>query len=226
MSPGRLLGFVAVAVPALVAAAVALPHSPAGLRDLLVTVGPAAPAIALAAWLVLTPALFPGTLLAATAGLAFGALGGAALAFAGALLGGLAAFALARTVARDAAERLVARSARLAAVHALLERRGFAATLAARLTPGVPATALHYAAGVSPVRPRAFAAAIAVGALLRTVPYAVLGAGLASGSLLTLAVTAGSIALGGLAAAVLVRRLRYAGRRPASPLGDGSPPST
>jgi len=51
-------------------------------------------------------------------------------------------------------------------VGALLERRGFAAVLAARLLPGVPATALHYACGMSPARTRAFAGAIAVGALL------------------------------------------------------------
>ena len=74
--------------------------------------------------------------------------------------------------------------------------------------PGVPATGLHYAAGASPVRYRAFAAAIAIGALVRTAPYAVLGQGLASGSILTLLLAGGSIALGGLAAIVLIDRLR------------------
>jgi hypothetical protein len=43
---------------------------------------------------------------------------------------------------------------------------------------------------------------------LRTVPYALLGDGLGSGSLLTTVVAAGSIVLSGLAAAVLVRRIR------------------
>jgi uncharacterized membrane protein YdjX (TVP38/TMEM64 family) len=187
---------------------VLLPHSPAGLRELLLAVGPTAPAIALGAWIVLTPALFPGSVLAAAGGLAFGALGGAALAFGGALAGGLAAFTLARTGARGPAERLIARSRKLARLDSLLERRGFAAILASRLMPGVPATALHYAAGVSQVRPRAFAAAIAVGALLRTVPYALLGTGLASGSALTLLVAGSSIALGAVAAAALFRHIR------------------
>lgn len=208
MPSHRLLCLVIPAVAAVGAAAVLLPHSPAGLRELLVAVGPAAPAIALGAWILLTPALFPGSVLAAAGGLAFGALGGAALAFGGALAGGLAAFALARTVARGPAERLIARSTRLVSIDSLLERRGFAAILASRLMPGVPATALHYAAGVSQVRPRAFAAAIAVGALLRTVPYALLGTGLASGSALTLLVAGGSIALGAVAAAALVRHIR------------------
>ena len=74
-----------------------LPHSPSGLRGLLAEAGPAAPLIALAAWILLTPAMFPGTVLAAASGLAFGASGGSLLAFGGAVAGGLTAFALART---------------------------------------------------------------------------------------------------------------------------------
>jgi uncharacterized membrane protein YdjX (TVP38/TMEM64 family) len=213
MPSRRLVGLIAVAIPAFVAAVVLLPHSPSGLRELLLSVGPAAPAIAIAAWIVLTPALFPGTVMAAAGGLAFGMLGGAALAFGGAVAGGLAAFALARTAARGPVQRLVVRKPRLARIHALIERRGFAAILAARLTPGVPATALHYAAGASPVRARAFAGAIAIGALLRTVPYALLGQGLGSGSLAALLVAAASIALSAVVAAVLVRQIR----RPAAP---------
>ena len=208
MPPRSLIAVAAVAIAAFAAAATLLPHSPSALHELVLSVGPAAPVIALAAWIVLTPALFPGTAMAAAGGLAFGALGGAALAWGGAVAGGMAAFFLARTAARAPVERLARRHSRLVRVHALLERRGFAAVLAARLTPGVPATGLHYAAGVSPVGARAFAGAIAIGALLRTVPYAVLGQGLASGSIATMLVAAGSIALGGLAAAVLVRQLR------------------
>jgi uncharacterized membrane protein YdjX (TVP38/TMEM64 family) len=208
MASRRLIALALLALPLIVAAALLLPHSPTGLRELLVGAGPLAPLIALAAWVVLTPVLFPGTVLAAAGGLAFGAVAGAGLAFGGAVAGGLAAFLLARTAGRGAAERFVARHARLARLDALLRRRGFAAILAARLMPGMPVGGLHYAAGVSPVRPRAFVAAMTVGALLRTVPYAVLGTGLASGSMPTIAVAAGSIGLGGLTAAVLVRQIR------------------
>jgi uncharacterized membrane protein YdjX (TVP38/TMEM64 family) len=214
--PRRLIGLLAVAIPALVAAAVLLPHSPEGLRAVLLGLGPLAPAIALAAWVVLVPVMFPGTVLAAAGGLAFGTVVGIVLAVAGAVLGGLAAFGLGRTGARVPVERFVAGRPRLASLHGLLERRGFAAILAARLMPGVPAGGLHYAAGVSPVRARAFAGAIAIGALLRTVPYVVLGQGLGSGSLATMVVAGGSIVLGGLAAAVLLRQLRRAATRPAA----------
>jgi uncharacterized membrane protein YdjX (TVP38/TMEM64 family) len=70
------------------------------------------------------------------------------------------------------------RRAKLRKVYALLERRGFLAMLAARLMPRVPATGLHYVAGVAPVGVPAFAAAMALGALVRTAPYAVLGQGI------------------------------------------------
>ena len=191
----------------MVAAAVLLPHSPAELRVLLLSAGVAAPVAALAAWTLLTPALFPGTVLAAAGGLAFGAAGGAALAFAGALAGGLASFALARTAARGEADRLIARSPRLTRIDALLERRAFAAILAARLTPGVPACGLYYVAGASRLRPSAFIGAMAVAAPLRTVPYAVLGTAVASGSIVTLVIAGGSIVVGAIASAVLVRHV-------------------
>ena len=200
----------AAPVPVLLAAiavGLLLPHSPSGLRDLVLAGGVAAPAIVLAAWVLLTPALFPGTLLAAAGGLAFGAVGGTAIACGGAVLGGLAAFALARTVGRGQAARLAQRSPRLVRLQSLLERRGFAAILAARLMPGVPACGLYYAAGLSPVRYRAFTAAIAIGALVRTTPYALLGNGLASGSSASIALAAASIAIGAVGALLVVHRL-------------------
>jgi uncharacterized membrane protein YdjX (TVP38/TMEM64 family) len=204
----RLIALAGVVIAGFAAAALLLPHSPAGLRELLLSLGPAAPAIALCAWVLLTPALFPGTVLAAAGGLAFGAVAGAGLAIAGAVSGGLAAFVVARTAARGPVERLVRTSPRMTRANELLQRRGFATVLAARLMPGVPAGGLHYAAGVSPVPARSFALAMALGALLRTVPYAVLGQGLGTGSLLTMLFAAGSLVLGAIAAALLVRQIR------------------
>jgi uncharacterized membrane protein YdjX (TVP38/TMEM64 family) len=204
--PLRRLAALAPLVAVAIGAAIVLPHSPADLRHLLLGAGVAAPVAIVVAWLVLTPALFPGPVLAAAGGLAFGAAGGAALAWGGAVLGGLVAFTLSRTVARGAVESRVHRSPRLARAHALLERRGFAAILAARLMPGVPASALYYAAGVSPVRRTAFTAAIAIGAVLRTTPYALLGQGLASGSAVALIPAAASVAIGSVGATLALRR--------------------
>ncbi|HEY7077188.1 MAG TPA: hypothetical protein VH418_17545, partial [Solirubrobacteraceae bacterium] len=64
MSAHRRLAVVALAIAGVAAAAIAaLPHDPAGLRALVAGAGAAAPVAALAAWVVLTPALFPGTVL-------------------------------------------------------------------------------------------------------------------------------------------------------------------
>jgi uncharacterized membrane protein YdjX (TVP38/TMEM64 family) len=206
--PLRRLAAVAPVPLVVIGAAVWLPHSPAELRDLVLAAGALAPLAALAAWGILTPALFPGPVLAGASGLAFGAGEGTAVALFGAVLGGLVAFAVARTVGLQPVRRLARRNARVEHLQGLLERRGFSAILAARLMPGVPATALYYAAGASPVRGREFAGAIAIGALLRTTPYALLGHGLASGSATGLLVAAASIAVGGIAATLLVRGMR------------------
>jgi hypothetical protein len=49
---------------------------------------------------------------------------------------------------------------------------------------------------------------MALGALLRTAPYAVLAQGIGSGSLATILIAGASIGVGALMAAVLMRRLR------------------
>ena len=208
--PLRRLAALSPIVVLAIGAAVAFPHSPAELRHFVLAAGVGAPAVMLAAWVVLTPALFPGPVLAAAGGLTFGAAGGTALACGGAVLGGVAAFSLARTVARGAVEPRVRRSPRLARINALLERRGFAAVLAARLMPGVPASGLYYAAGISSVRRRQFTAAIAIGALLRTTPYALLGNGLATGSAVPLIAAAVSLAIGAAGATLLLRQAHTA----------------
>jgi uncharacterized membrane protein YdjX (TVP38/TMEM64 family) len=207
MSGRRRLAGVALAVAAASAAALAgLPNTPSGLRALVAAAGTATPAAAVVAWIVLTPALFPGTVLAAACGLAFDAGAGSAVAWAGSTLGALVAFAIARRAARSHVERAL--GDRLAPVRAALERHGFTAVLAARLAPGVPATGLNYAAGLSRVRAREFAAGIALGGAPRAASYALLGAGLAGGSPLLLARAAAGMGALGAAGAAGAWRLR------------------
>jgi uncharacterized membrane protein YdjX (TVP38/TMEM64 family) len=206
----RLLLLALLVAGAFVAAVLLLPHSADGLRALATTAGAAAPLIAIAAWIVLTPALFPGTVLAAAGGLAFGSGAGAALGWAGAVAGALAAFGIARAVGRGSAEHLLAE--RFTRIRHMLEHRGFAAVLLARLAPGVPASWLNYVAGLSRVRVKHFAAAIVIGAAIRTVPYALLGAGIGAGSPMAIGIAVASIAAGGCVAAVLALRLRRSPR--------------
>lgn len=208
MRRARLVVLLPVVLTAIVAAALLIPSSPSELRELALDAGPAAPVIALAAWIVLTPAAVPLPLMAAASGLAFGAVGGALIAVVGAVAGGVAAFTIARVAARDQVERWVRARDRLGDLHTLIARRGFASVLAARVMPGLPVAPVHYVSGVAPVSVAAFAAAMAVGAILRLAPYAVIGEGISSGSATGLIVGGASLAVGAATAFLLVRHLR------------------
>ena len=130
----------------------------------------------IAASALLTPALFPGPLLAGAAGLLFGTAVGTPVAIAAATLGATLAFSLGRWWAHDSVEA-VARG-RLAALRAWIGRRGFYAVLYARLAPGIPYSLVNYAAGLSPVALRAFALATMIGCAPRAFAYAALGGNL------------------------------------------------
>jgi hypothetical protein len=119
----------------------------------------------------------------------------------------LAAFALARTAGRTQLEATVMRRAKRRKVHALLERRGFLAMLAARLMPGVPATGFTTSpallpSGTCPCRGGGARRPGADGPICRARP------GDRLGSLATILIAGASVALGAVTAAVLVRRLR------------------
>lgn len=160
----------------------------------------------------------PRTALSVLLGVVLGFGTGLAVALAGGLLGGLAAFALSRTLGRDAVVRLA--GPRLAAADRVLARRGFGAVLAGRLLPVVPFSVLSHAAGLSAVRPGPYAAATALGLLPSTVLQ--VGAGAAVPGLTEWAARAGppllpavvSAVVGG--AVVLVWRRRHAPSRGAS----------
>lgn len=126
-----------------------------------------------ALYTLLTAAAFPGPVLAGTSGLLFGTLEGTALSLSGAVLGAVLAFGVARYAAGD----VIARSGgpRLRALVAWVGRRGFRSVLYARIMPGLPYTAVNYAAGLTQIRLRDFALATAIGAAPRTFAYTALG---------------------------------------------------
>ena len=207
----RLLAFAAVLAAAAGVVALVMPHSPGELQARVAMTGVAGLAAAALAWAALTPALFSGTILALAAGLLFGPPAGTAVGVVGATAGGLAAFAIARRAGRGAVEALT--GPRLDGALRRIERRGFVAVLVARLAPGVPATMLNYAAGLTRVRASHFAAAIALGGLPRHFAYAALGG---SGGDLTSPAAVAAIALlaglglAGAAAAWRARAVRSA----------------
>ena len=173
------------------------PRSPAELRDLVDRAGPAAPLVLLGAWLVLVPALFSGPVLAGASGLILGTLPGAGIALLGATLGAAISFLLARGAGRDVAHRLA--GARVAAVERALVRRPVLGVAALRAAPGMPASGLAYAAGLTRLRLRHFTCGMALGGAPRIVAYTMLG-----GSLTNLASPAGIAALALLAVLTII----------------------
>jgi uncharacterized membrane protein YdjX (TVP38/TMEM64 family) len=137
--------------------------------------GLAGPLVFIAVSAALTPALFPGPLLAGASGLLFGTWLGTPISIVSATLGAALAFGLARWLAHDAVASFEPAHPRLAALRAWIGRRGFVAVLYARIVPGVPYSLVNYAAGLSPVALRAFAAATAIGCAPRAFAYTALG---------------------------------------------------
>ena len=92
-----------------------------------------------------------------------------------------------------------------------MNENGFAAVLASRLAPGVPASVVNYLAGLSGIRTRAFVAAVALGALPKTIAYVALGGALSDPVSTRGAIAValyGAAAVGGLIAARRLVRVR------------------
>jgi uncharacterized membrane protein YdjX (TVP38/TMEM64 family) len=174
------LGLAVLALAALVgvlALTVGVP-APSQLVTWARSAGPAAPVLFVLFAAVSTCVMFPGQVIAATAGVVFGVAGGIALTLAAATLGAVLAFLLARGVGAEPIGRLL--GPRAAHWRTWIAERGFSAVLTARLLPGTPASVLNYAAGLTPMKLRAFAAAVALGAVPKTVAYVALGGALSA----------------------------------------------
>jgi len=79
--------------------------------------------------------------------------------------------------------------------------------LASRLAPGVPAGMVNYLAGVAGIRPRAFLAAVALGALPKTIAYVALGGALSEPLSLRGALAVALYAAAAVTGALVARRL-------------------
>ena len=210
----RVIGLVVAVAGLFALAAHGVPHSPAALRAAIAPYGGLAPLAFVAAWALLTPALFSGTLLAGASGLLFGPALGTPVSLAGATLGAALSFTIARRCGGDAATRLGGE--RVQKLRERLESSAFRSVVMLRLAPGVPSTVLNYAAGLTRIRLRTFAAASAVGGAPRIFAYTALGGSLAhAGS--PLGIVALSL-IAGLGVAGVLVALRTRLRRPAPAL--------
>ena len=208
----RLLVFAAALAAAFAAVALA-GIGPGDVRHWVESAGPAGPALFVLAGAALGLALFPGHVTAALAGLLFGALAGTALALAAALLGAMLCLLAARLLGAGSVTALLGARGRL--WQDWVREHGFSAVLASRLAPGTPSGAVNYLAGLAGIRPRAFAAAVALGALPKTIAYVSLGGALADPFSTRGAVAAALYAGAAIGGALLARRLVAARPRPA-----------
>jgi uncharacterized membrane protein YdjX (TVP38/TMEM64 family) len=169
-----------------------------------------------------TTALVPGSAATATAGALYGPVAGGAVAVVGATLGAIGGYLISRSVAREAAEVLLAPRARQ--VESFLANNQFRTVLILRLLPVVPFSAFNYAAGLTPIRLRPFAAGTFLGIVPATFLLALVGDALRDPTSPTFI---GSVALFvALVVASSVAARRFTANASAAGTSDGPDPAT
>jgi uncharacterized membrane protein YdjX (TVP38/TMEM64 family) len=188
MARHRRLLFVALAAATLFGLWIAfMPHSTHGVRDLADDAGPFAVLALLGVWLVATPSLISGVLLAGATGMLLGPLEGSIVTVAGLVLGATAAFFIGRRLGGNALGKFGGRTEKIVAA---LEARSFRSMLCLRAAPAMPATGISYVAGMSRISLGTFVAATAIGGAPRGIAYAVLGSNVGDPSALAVAAPA------------------------------------
>ena len=193
---------------------------PAELRDRVAAAGAWGVVAFVVVYAALTLTPFPAGALTITSGLLFGLTIGAAVVVFAATLGAWLAFLLARWLGRDGVSRI--RWARIAAIDAMLERRGLISVLLVRLVPLFPFMAVNYAAGLSAVRQRDYLLGTAVGIVPATVGYTALGAYGTSPLSWPFAVAVVAVVIVSLAAGYAARRLKNRTGLDGNPLQEHS----
>ncbi len=185
-----------------------------------------------AAYILGTVLMVPGSVLAMSGGYLFGLAGGLPLVSLGTAFGALFACAAGRGVARDFVAEATATNPRFAALDRALAKRGFLVIVLTRLSLLLPYNLLNYAYGLTRIRYRTYFIATWLGMLPANALYAYLGSiahdveAIVSGDVES--GRAGQIAfVAGLAALLLVSWIihRTATRELRKQMGE-KPPST
>ncbi len=135
---------------------------PEKYRTLIEQLGPWAPAMAIAAMIIVSFLPLPAQAVAVANGAVFGRLTGFILTWIGAMLAALIAFSLARWLGRPILNR-VAPKGMLEGFERRVRRRGAPFLLLVRMIPFVPYTVVNYGSGLSPVTLRTFSWTTAIG---------------------------------------------------------------
>ena len=148
----------------------------------------------------------PGSLMAITAGMAFGPVWGAVYNLAGSTLGAMLAFLIARYLAADLVERRLGE--RMEKIMIGIEAEGWRFVAFVRLVPLFPYNLLNYALGATRIKLSHFAWASMIFMIPGDVAYTYIGyAGREALAGNEQSIEIGLLALGGLAALVFLPRL-------------------
>lgn len=177
MSRWLKIGGVAALASLAIEAAFVLPLSQwiGHLTDWMRAAGPLGAMVYAAVYVLAAVFMFPGAILTAAAGFAYGPLWGTLLVSPVSVLAATTAFLLGRTVARGWITRRTAADPRFRAVDAAIGQHGLKIVLLLRLSPLFPFNVLNYALGLTAVGVRDYALGSAIGMLPGTVLYVYLG---------------------------------------------------
>lgn len=163
----------------------------------------------IAAYVVATVALLPGSVLTLAAGFAYGPVGGLLVASPASVIAATIAFLLGRTWLRGWVKRQIATSPRARALDRVVGRDSFKVILLLRLSPVIPFNVLNYGLGISEATLGRYVVASFIGMLPGTWMYVYLGSLATTAAGLSQASRAGStgkltLTLVGLAATIAV----------------------
>jgi len=148
-----------------------IPHSPEGVREMIVHWGALGPVVFTGMFALRPFVFFPSTLLFLAGGLAFGVAWGTLYAAVGATIGGVIGFSIARTLGHDFVR------AQLGDHLAEVQANGWGAGLVfvLHLIPVVPMTMINYGAGLSGMGLLPFTLAVVAGITPRAFAYSFFG---------------------------------------------------
>ncbi len=134
------------------------------------------PVLLVAAYIIATVFMVPGTPLTLGAGFLFGPVLGTITVSVGSTIGAALAFLVGRFFARDFVEGLIQKSPKFAAVNQAVEQSGFKIVALTRLSPVFPFNVLNYLYGATKVSFKNYTLASWLGMLPGTLMYVYFGA--------------------------------------------------
>lgn len=169
-----LLGLVLVGM--MIAAARWGTDAPERLRELVADAGPLGPLLFIAAYALLTVAMFPGTVSSTAAGVIFGPLYGTLLTVIGATLGAVGGFLAGRRLGRASVEQFA--GGRVEKIDEFVGEHPLRSMLALRLTPLFPFNLVNYASGLTRIGLRDYTIGTAIGIIPGSFAFVALGSSL------------------------------------------------